>query len=381
MTDNREIYKSWYSKKDLIQVTMHYHPFRSGGQQLYVEELRGITTEMGLLSSVIQPMRGGEPPEWVVEIAPMRGLRKISPHASWFWFTYRLRSRWAWIDNASVVVVHYPFHVTGLSSSSRKIILSHGVDWPERPVKLVDRYKKWVAEYCKQKGMPTVANDTDYFRRIGMDVPVGQPPYSMVAQNSWYIPNAVDTDFMRDEKGKRKPVVLVPRNIRKSRGIHLAIEAFWHFHKRNPSFEMWIAGGQTRGLYYELCHDLVKDYSLQNHVRFLGEVEHAQMNSLYQEAMVTLIPTLAFEGTSYSALEAMACGSATLSTNVGGLADLPTEKTDIEAVAVAERLEEMLEGRTNIVERQRALVERDFDIRQWRAAWRRVIEWRMSLPS
>jgi glycosyltransferase involved in cell wall biosynthesis len=53
--------------------------------------------------------------------------------------------------------------------------------------------------------------------------------------------------------------------------------------------------------------------------------EHAsfeQMPSWYQMADITVIPTIACEGTSLSCIEAMACGSATVATNVGGLPDV-----------------------------------------------------------
>ena len=47
-----------------------------------------------------------------------------------------------------------------------------------------------------------------------------------------------------------------------------------------------------------------------------------EMNKAYQNADITLIPSLYSEGTSLSCIEAMACGNAVIATRIGGLSDL-----------------------------------------------------------
>ncbi len=363
-----------------VQVTMHYHPLTSGGQQIYVEELRTLLESKGLVTTIIQPDRNSDPPEYVLVTRPPRGLRRISRHVSWFWFTAMLRRHGELLRKADIVISHYPFHYPGIPARANTIVLSHGVDWPEHPVKPVDRYKAWVSVRCMRDRVPVVANDTDYFRRTGLRVPLGHEPFTMVDDVSWYIPNAVDPDRFFDEGQKRERIVLVPRNIRKSRGIHLAIKAFAMFVTSHSNYRLHIAGGQLRGSYYEECVALVKEYQLTNSVRFLGEVDYRQMRELYQKAELTLIPTIAFEGTSYSALEAMACGSAVLSTPVGGLNDLPTVKAEANSEAIAEGLERLLSDRVQIAGRQKDIVNEIFNIVRWREAWVKVIDWRMSLP-
>jgi glycosyltransferase involved in cell wall biosynthesis len=225
-----------------------------------------------------------------------------------------------------------------------------------------------------------VANDTDYFRRTGMDVPLGQAPFTMVSDRCWYIPNAIDTRRFNDDGRPRERVVLVPRNIRRSRGIHLASEGFARFVKSHPGYKLHFAGGQLRGEYYQYCAGLIHKLGLTDSVTFLGEVDYRIVKELYQSAELTLIPTIAFEGTSYSALEAMACGSAVLSTPVGGLSDLPTEKSLANPEAIAEGLERLLSDRIQIATRQKDIVNEVFNIGRWRDAWTEVIDWRMSLP-
>ena len=97
------------------------------------------------------------------------------------------------------------------------------------------------------------------------------------------------------------------------------------------------------------------------------------MPDYYSSALVTLIPTLRREGTSLSALESMACGIATVSTNVAGLADLPTVQCEPNETAVAQALQDTLRKRTEIGLSQQATVRRIFNIENWAHAWLEVI--------
>lgn len=357
---------------------MHYLPFQSGGQQLYVHELLAIARQLGKDAMVIQPDRGIERPEYVMVTPAVRGLRFLGPHASWFWFTAALHRYRKVLTKADAVISHYSFHYPGIPQAAPSIVLSHGVDWPEKPRKIVDRYKLWISKKCARERVPVVANDTDYLRRVGITNALGHKPYSMVNDYAWYIPNAVDTQRYCPVSSVRDDTILVPRNIRKSRGIHLAIEAYSVYRALGGRKRLVFAGGRTAGPYYEECLSRMRKHDLQDHVVFLGEVEHPNMLDLYRRAAITLVPTIAFEGTSYSALEAMACGCPTVSTMVGGLSDLPTVKCGTDAHSMAESLLATEYQAGSIAVEQRQQVEYSFDIKQWRAAWRSVLEWRMS---
>jgi glycosyltransferase involved in cell wall biosynthesis len=87
-----------------------------------------------------------------------------------------------------------------------------------------------------------------------------------------------------------------------------------------------------------------------------------------------LIPSVAGEGTSLSALEAMACGVATITTGIGGLADLPAVKCAPNAESLAETMREVYRDRAAIGAQQLARVRETFTRRRWEDAWARVIE-------
>jgi hypothetical protein len=79
------------------------------------------------------------------------------------------------------------------------------------------------------------------------------------------------------------------------------------------------------------------------------------------------------EGTSLSALESMACGTATVSTNVCGLADLPTVQSEPTDSAFAQAICETLAAQKSIAARQCASVREGFHIGLWADAWQKVV--------
>jgi glycosyltransferase involved in cell wall biosynthesis len=57
-------------------------------------------------------------------------------------------------------------------------------------------------------------------------------------------------------------------------------------------------------------------------LRFLNGVRREQMAYFYSTSDIVVIPTFAYEATSFSAIEAMAHGKPVVATNVGGLNDV-----------------------------------------------------------
>jgi hypothetical protein len=93
------------------------------------------------------------------------------------------------------------------------------------------------------------------------------------------------------------------------------------------------------------------------------------MIDYYSSAGMTIIPTLCKEGTSLSALESMSCGTATVSTNVAGLADLPTVQSLPTPDGLAEAMIRTWKDREVVAERQRKIVTETFNFANWSAAW------------
>lgn len=360
----------------VAQVSQHYRPI-IGGQEVYIENLQRVLAGAGIEGTVYQPDRGVAGADTVRVFRPRiihRFIRGSEPYV----FNVLLRlTQMGRLAEADVIIAHYAFSTWPLKRFARKtIVLSHGIEWYLENMSRDDKRHQRVAQACIEKFIHVV-NDTHYLRHFGYATPAAQGFFTELAPGKWFIPNCVDTARFQATAGlpalKQRNVILVPRQLVVDRGIDLAIKAFKLLADENKELTLCLLGKKRRGAYIEYLVKLIKTLELEDRVFFEPDVENKRMPDYYSSALVTLIPTLRREGTSLSALESMSCGVATVSTNVAGLADLPTVQCDPNETAVAQALKDTLQKRTEIGIRQQETVRRVFNIENWANAWLRVI--------
>ena len=358
----------------ITQVSLFYLPVR-GGQEVYVSNLDRILRENNLSTQVIQlSARGADRRDNVITLPCIWGLGRLWFDLKWVLFNIELSLLMKrTLRQSDVIISHYPFHYPALKWHEKVVVVSHGVDWQIPPHTIVDKYKAYSARLCREHGACIVANDTHFLRSVGYDVRSATSYFQEVNTNTWFIPNCVDTERFRPIASNRENIILVPRNIRRVRGIHLAIESFRLFVKRNRDFTMHIVGGPLMGSYYKYCLSLVKKYDLTQKVIFWGSVHWDELVEYYNRSKLTLIPTLELEGTSLSALESMACKTPVVSTNVAGLNDLPTLKAEPTAESISHKMQEALADWEAIRKSQYDQTLATFNLNNWERAWLSVI--------
>ncbi len=363
----------------LVQVSLHYRPIR-GGQEVYIANLSNVLTGAGWATKVIQPYKG----EKAADVALTPRIPWVTRYLQWFdelQFPFCVMRHAALLNRADIILCHYAStaFILGLFPSWKKktIILSHGVEWNVDRMDRHDRVREWNAKRLFRQ-VKTVANDTDYLRRMGMTVPPREGFFSELSPGVWFIPNCVDVDYFSpaDAAARRDPLVpliLVPRQICEDRGIHLAIEAFSLVVSRFPKAVLSIVGPERSPVYLNFCKRLIVEHGLESNVRFCPAVTNKGMLEVYRAADVTVIPTLRREGTSLSALESMACGTPAVITDVAGLKDLPAERCDPVPDALAAGIIRVLEQRDVFSAQQRAAVKELFNFTNWERAWLGVL--------
>jgi glycosyltransferase involved in cell wall biosynthesis len=156
--------------------------------------------------------------------------------------------------------------------------------------------------------------------------------------------------------------------------MEFVIKSFGRLKNNNKltDYKLYIVGAKYDINYYNSLVKIIEDLKLENDVIFFGSIPYKETPRLYNSSDLVIIFSLFREGTSLAALEAMACGSLVITTDIGGLRDLPTIKAN------AENLDSIIlnsiENRENIISKQISFVKENFDQKKWLQSWRAIIE-------
>lgn len=351
----------------IAQVTYSYRPL-FGGADVYVQLLREVAEAAGHEVLVFQRPRPTDDPAVRLVHPPLE--RWVGRRAEFWTVPLGLRAHHSELAACDLIVAHYPNYHALLPPGPRTVLLSHGVFWDDRPAALRSRLKRWLARRAYRRADAVVANDTFFLREMGLAIAPGATPYTEVAPGRWYVPNGVD--LTRFRPGPADPrltgAILVPRNLYPNRGVHLAIEAYALARDALDGAPLKIVGGEGLPGYLERCRVLAERLGVAAHVEFLGPTPWEAMPAVYNAAALTVIPTLCGEGTSLAALESMACGTATVTTDVAGLADLPARRCPPTATALAAALTSAWGERETLGAQQLEAVQA-FSLDRWRECW------------
>ncbi|HEY3281969.1 MAG TPA: glycosyltransferase family 4 protein, partial [Armatimonadota bacterium] len=312
----------------VAHVTYSYKPIR-GGADAYLADLYGVLKAAGHDQTVFQRQAGVTDPE----VAQLPTPARLSPGRQFWYLSVVLLAYRRSLYKFDRVIVHYPNYALPLWGHPGLVGLSHGVTWDCAPNSRASRLKRSIARRAFHQCSRFVANDSFFLREVGLPAQPGQR--GELAPGRWLIPNAVDLSrFSPDGGSGKEPVVLLPRNLYRNRGLHLGMEAFSQLPTRFSDYSLHIVGGDEDAGYRQELEALAAKLSLGNRVVFRGPTAHEVMPREYRRASLTLIPSLCGEGTSLSALESMACGTPVVATRVGGLPDLPCALAEPESGAL-----------------------------------------------
>ena len=116
-----------------------------------------------------------------------------------------------------------------------------------------------------------------------------------------------------------RPILLAVRRLAARKGLERLIAALERLVRRQPDLLLCIVG---RGAMERQLHRQVAEAGLQRHVLFLGFVPEGILPLAYRAADINVVPTAALEGFGLIAAEALAAGTPSMVTPVGGLPEV-----------------------------------------------------------
>lgn len=185
----------------------------------------------------------------------------------------------------------------------------------------------------------------------------------------YIVPNAIRLEDYADvqvKQFKRKELILgYIGRLADDKGVRETIEAIATLRRDGgESFRFQIAGS---GPDEDFLRQLVSDKGVEDIVEFLGPVFGEDKMRFWEGIDIFVFPTFHREGLPYTILEALASGTPTLSTQVGGIPDVIQDSVqgvlldDHDPASVATAIEAMLSDRQRLREMSVAAMQRASD--------------------
>jgi glycosyltransferase involved in cell wall biosynthesis len=210
-----------------------------------------------------------------------------------------------------VTTIHHPI------TRDRRVALSGEPRWCWRL--LIRRWHRFLSMQAR------VASQLDHIVTVSqLSATDIATDFGVMPNTISVVPNGVDTALFKPLPGvSRRPrqVIATASADAPLKGLAVLLRAFKNLVDADPSTELVLIarpkpGGDTEAL--------IEQLALRDRIRFVGDASHEQINRLYAESAVAVVPSL-YEGFGLPAVEAMAAGIPLVSTDGGALKEVVGE--------------------------------------------------------
>lgn len=278
--------------------------FFSGGAERYALDLNKLVSKMGYTFIGIQKCAGQA---WIRNYHGLTviGLPSFTDEALF-------QKCSALLVKNSKLIMSSPFTLMVKKCGTKNIGISHGIYW--------DR------EFLSHKATFIASQVKHFDKLVSVDTATvnfirgHHPSYAMHMD---YIPNYVDHSLftIKNNNHPSEINVLYPRRLYGPRGFWLVVRVLPRILNEFENVKFIFCGKGDD-------NEIKKIRGLEK--KYFPRVKHIvcdpyEMDTIYQQADIVLIPTIHSEGTSLSLIEAMASKKAIIATCVGGITDLVTD--------------------------------------------------------
>jgi len=290
------------------------HPSAGGAEVVTREVARRLASQGHEVHLVCANYWGGKRHDRIydVEITRLGGAITLYPMAA-IYYQGKLRGRFdVVVDEINTVPFFTPLYV-----KEPKVVLIHQLaaeilfeelSWAR--AKFWSIMEPWALRLYKNQPLLTVSQSTKK-DLTNLGIP---------GRNIRVIHEGLDHNLYRPGRGKSSyPHVIYIGRIKQFKGIHFIVEAMKHVVKILPNAKLSIAGrGDIK--YEAKLRELAKNLKLEKNVEFHGYLTEERKIRLLQEAHILAMASTR-EGFGLSVIEANACGTPSVVTDVPGLRD------------------------------------------------------------
>jgi glycosyltransferase involved in cell wall biosynthesis len=225
---------------------------------------------------------------------------------------------------ARVDLLHSPVNVVAMATRIPQVVTVHDLafhHFPEQYPGMKQRYLRMMTRLSVRRATRVIAV-SEATRRDIIDV-YGCDPRRVVT-----VPNGVDpemrklaadeVDAFRRDQNLPEQFFLFLGTLQPRKNVETLVRAFALVSK-TVDWPLVVAG--SPGWHYERIFQLVRELDLTERVRFVGHVAADQLALWYNAATVFAYPSL-YEGFGLPLLEAMACGTAVVTSNASSLPEV-----------------------------------------------------------
>lgn len=285
----------------------------AGGAEVYIHELAKRWVAMGHQVTVFSGNDGTS-----IRHEKIDGVRVIRRGGfylvyvwAFFYYIFRLRGRYDVIIDSENGL---PFF-TPIYAREKVFLLIHHVHQEVFRTSLIPPFS-YLAQFLEKRVMPLVYRRTEVIT-VSPSSKAEIIAHKLTRKIPHIVYNGVDLGIYKPGKKAKNPSILYVGRLTTAKSIHILLNAFVQIKNEIPAATLIIAGdGPNRQKLERLSAKL----GLSNKVTFLGKVSEEDKIKLYQEAWVFVNPSL-LEGWGITTIEANACGTPVVASNVAGLRD------------------------------------------------------------
>jgi glycosyltransferase involved in cell wall biosynthesis len=312
----------------VLQIGRLWPSERAGGGDRVFADLAKYLPTHGI---VLEALVAGQPELAGMLVAKLSsfGAETDGTRARWLGARRAIIER---VDSGSIDLVASHFALYASAAVGRLRRLPHVVHFPgpwaaesrEEGDGRLSAFAKWAVERTVYRSAQRVIVMSEAFAAVATR------DYGVQSGRIRVIPGAADLErFMVSESRSEArralgwstngPLVISVRRLVHRTGVDRLIEAMPLVSAAVPTVRLFIAG--TGGLRPAL-EDRIDELGLNDTVRFLGYVPDETLPLAYRAADLNVIPTTALEGFGLTAVEALAAGTPSLVTPIGGLPEI-----------------------------------------------------------